>query len=183
MITKVLIAIVAIIAVFAVFVSMQPSEFHVSRTTTISTPAEVIFPHINDLRKEQEWSPWAKLDPEAKNTFKGSEEGVGSVVIWSGNSKVGEGSMTIIESRKNEFVKFKLDFLKPMQATHNAEFSLKEEVGQTTVTWSMYGQNNFIGKAMGIIFNCDKMIGEQFEKGLANLKAVAESEVTEAPQE
>ena len=94
---------------------------------------------------------------------------------WAGNNKVGQGSMMITENRPDEFIQFKLEFLKPFKATNTAEFTFNSENNQTTVTWSMYGKNNFMGKAMGLIMSCDKMLGGQFEKGLATLKSVVEA--------
>ena len=168
-----LIAIAVIL--IAIIAAMQPSNFRVTRTATISAPASAVFPHVNDLQKWDEWSPWAKLDPNAKNSFEGPASGVGAMMRWAGNNKVGQGSMAIIESRPDEFIRFKLEFLKPMAATNTTEFTFISENGQTTVTWSMYGKNDFKGKAIGLIMNCDKMVGGQFEQGLAALKSVVET--------
>ena len=168
-----LIAIAVIL--FAIVAAMQPSDFRVTRTATISAPASAVFPHVNDLQKWDAWSPWAKLDPNAKNSFEGPASSVGAIMRWAGNNKVGQGSMTIMESRPDEFIQFKLEFLKPMAATNTAEFTFTSENNQTTVTWCMYGKNNFIGKAMGLFMSCDKMVGGQFEKGLAALKSVVEA--------
>lgn len=178
MIKKILIVLIVIIAAFAVIASMQPAEFRVSRSLNISAPADVIFSNVNNLHQWKAWSPWASLDPNAKESFEGPDAGVGAIMKWAGNYKVGEGSMTITESQPNEVIKFKLDFLKPMQATNTSEFALTPESQSTSVTWTMHGTNNFIGKAMSLIFNCEKMIGSQFEKGLANLKVIAETEAT-----
>ena len=125
------------------------------------------------MHKWQEWSPWAKLDPNAKTTFEGPQSGVGSAFAWAGNSQVGEGKMTIIESQPNESVKFKLDFAAPFESTSQAEFQLKPEGSGTNVTWSMTGERPFLARAICIVFNGDKMVGETFEKGLANLGSVA----------
>lgn len=163
------------IILFFIAAAMRPSDFRVTRTGTISAPASAVFEHVNDLQKWDAWSPWAKLDPEAKNDFEGPASGTGAIMRWAGNSKVGQGSMTITESRPDEFISFKLEFLKPFAATNTAEFSFNYENGQTTVTWSMYGKNDFKGKAIGLIMNCEKMVGGQFEKGLATLKSVVEA--------
>jgi Polyketide cyclase / dehydrase and lipid transport len=166
--------VMGIIVVF-VLASRQPDDFRISRTGSISAPASAIFPHVNTLQKWDAWSPWAKLDPNSKSTFEGPPEGVGAKMSWAGNNKVGVGSMTITESRPNDFIQFKLEFLKPMQATNTAEFTFTPDGDHTTVTWTMSGTNNFMAKVMGLIMNCDKMVGGQFEKGLADLKAVAEA--------
>jgi Polyketide cyclase / dehydrase and lipid transport len=163
------------IVVVLFLASKQPTDFKITRTGYISAPASAIFPHINSLKLWDAWSPWAKLDPNAKNTNEGPSEGIGAKMSWVGNNKVGVGSMTIIESRPNQYLQFKLEFQKPMQATNKAEFTFVTEGDQTTVTWTMTGTNNFMGKVMGLIMNCDKMVGGQFEKGLADLKAIVEA--------
>lgn len=174
MLKMILIGFVVAVVGFAVVVAMQPSEFRVERSLAIAASAEKIFLYLNDPRKMNEWSPWAKLDPDMKQTYEGSEIGTGAVCSWVGNKNVGEGRQTITESIPNELVRTKLEFFKPMQAVNTADFSLKAENGKTVVTWSMYGPNNFIGKAMGLIMNCNKMVGDQFEQGLNSLKAIAE---------
>ena len=175
MLNIILFLIPLIIIVLLVLTSRQPADFKITRSGSISAPASAIFPHVNNLQKWEAWSPWAKLDPNAKNSFEGPSEGVGAKMSWAGNNKVGVGSMTIMESRPDEFVQFKLEFQKPMQATNIAEFIFKPEGDQTAVTWTMSGTNNFMGKVMNLVMNCDKMVGGQFEKGLADLRAVVEA--------
>jgi hypothetical protein len=174
MLKKILIALAVLIAVLVVIILKQPDEFKVSRTTTLAAHADVIFDQINDLHKWEAWSPWAKLDPNAKSSYDGPDAGVGTSMSWDGNRSVGAGSMKIIENRTNEFVKYQLDFLKPMKATNTAEITLKSEGENTTITWSMYGHSNFISKAMNLVFNCEKMVGDQFNQGFANLKTIVE---------
>lgn len=166
---------VVALAVFAIFVARQPDEFRVTRSLVMPASPERVFAQVNELQKWGAWSPWVKLDPNARNAFEGPAAGVGAKSHWAGNSKVGEGSMTITESLPNEFIKFQLDFVKPMRATNTAEFSFAAEGSQTKVSWTMYGKNSFLGKAMGLIFNCEKMVGGQFEQGLASLKSVVEA--------
>lgn len=170
-----LIGIPLIIVAFIIIVATRPDEFHVARSATISATPEAIFPHVNELKKWEAWSPWAKLDPNAKSTFEGPEAGTGAVMAWAGNSDVGEGRMTITESRPNELVQFKLEFFKPMAGVSTAEFAFKPDGQQTTVTWSMSGKNNFMAKAISLFMDCDKMVGGQFEQGLASIKAIAEA--------
>jgi Polyketide cyclase / dehydrase and lipid transport len=109
-----------------------------------------------------------------KQTYDGPTSGTGASSSWVGNNKVGEGRMTITESRPNDLVRFKLEFVKPFTATSTAEFTFKPEGSQTVVTWSMSGQNNFIGKAVSLFMDCDKMVGGNFEQGLAGMKSVVE---------
>ena len=162
----------AFIFVFFLVIARQPAEFRITRSATLPVPPDAVFPHVNDLHLWQVWSPWAKMDPNAKNTFTGAPEGNGASMAWAGNKKVGEGRMTITDSRPNEAVRLKLEFLKPFVATHVAEFTFKPQGGETLVTWSMSGTNNFMAKLFTTLMNCDKMIGGQFEQGLASLREV-----------
>jgi uncharacterized protein YndB with AHSA1/START domain len=181
MLVKILLAIVAVIVVFLVVVAMQPSDFRVARSATIEASPAVVFDQINDLHKWQEWSPWAKLDPLCKVSFAGPVSGKDASFSWSGNSEVGEGKMTVIESKPNEMVKFRLEFEKPFKGTNEAEFKLQPVGNGTTVTWSMTGEKNFLFKAVGLFMDCDKMMGPQFDKGLAQLKAIAEAAPKQTP--
>lgn len=174
MLKKILGLLVLGIGVFMIVAALQPNELRVERSLAINASADKIFPYLNDARKMNEWSPWAKMDPQMKQTYTGPEAGVGASAAWVGNSKVGEGKQTIVESRANELVRTHLEFLKPFKSESTAEFALKTEGDRTTVTWSMYGPKNFIMKAMGLVMSCDKMVGGQFESGLNNLKAIVE---------
>ena len=174
MLVKILIAVIIVLAALAAFVATRPAEFRVTRSASIAAPAPAVFVHVNELRNWPAWSPWARKDPQMKQTYEGPPAGTGAVTSWMGNKDVGEGRMSIVESRPAELIRFKLEFFKPFAATNSAEFSFKEEGGRTAVTWSMRGQNNFVGKAMGVVFDFDKMIGADFEAGLASLKTVLE---------
>lgn len=164
----------AIIAVFLVLASRQPDEFRVTRALQMDAPPERVFSEVNRLKAWDAWSPWAKLDPNAANTFSGPEEGPGASLRWSGNSEVGEGVMTIEQSVPSELVRLKLEFIRPMPGVNTSEFTFTPEAGGTRVTWTMFGPNHFIGKMISVVMNCEKMVGEQFEKGLQNLKNVTE---------
>ena len=175
MLKKILISLAVIVVVLVVVVAMQPSEFRIARSATISAPAPAVFAQVNDFHKWDAWSPWAKLDPAAKATFEGPSAGIGAIFRWAGNEEVGEGSMTITESRPSDLIRIKLEFQRPFAATNTAEFTFKPEGNQTAVTWSMEGKNNFIAKAMCLFMNMDKMVGGQFEKGLASMKSIVEA--------
>jgi polyketide cyclase/dehydrase/lipid transport protein len=175
MVWKILIALVVMVAVLAVVVATRPSEFRVQRTTTISAPAPVVFAQVNDFHKWEAWSPYVKRDPAMKKTFEGAPSGVGAIYTWSGNNEVGEGRTTIIESRPSELIRVQLEFVRPFAATSIAEFTFKPEGERTAVTWSLNGHNNFIAKAMGLVVNMDRMIGGDFETGLAQMKSAAEA--------
>lgn len=172
MVRKIIILLLAVIAILAIVVTLQPSEFNVSRELKIEAPAKDIFEQVNNFQNWPNWSPWKALDPDQKVTLQGPVKGENAIMTWSGNSQVGEGTITITESKKNESIKMKLDIKRPLAASHNGEFTFKPEGKATVVTWSMYGHKDFIAKAVGLVMNCDKMVGEQFEKGLINLQNV-----------
>ena len=165
---------VAVSGIVAV-IALSPSEFRVERTARISAPPSAVFAQVNDFHKWQAWSPWEKLDPAAKTTFEGPSAGTGAVFKWAGNAEVGEGSMTIVESQPHQRIKIRLDFVKPFEDTSNVDFTFQPEGDQTVVTWTMTGRNSFIGKAFCLFMDMDKMIGDKYEEGLANMKAVTES--------
>jgi uncharacterized protein YndB with AHSA1/START domain len=171
---KILIALLAVIAVFLIVVALQPSEFQVERTATMAAPPATVFDQVNDFHKWDAWSPWAKLDPNAKITFEGPPSGAGTIMTWAGNNQVGEGKMTLTESKPNELVKINVDIVKPMEGSSTSEFAFKPEGDQTAVTWSMSGHQNFLAKAMCLVMNGKKMMSDIMDKGLANMKSVVE---------
>jgi len=175
MVKSILIALGVMVVVLVVVAALRPAEYRVERSATVAAPPAVVFAQVNDLHKFQAWSPWAKLDPAAKSTFEGPSAGTGAVFVWAGNSKIGAGRMTIIESRPEEMIRMRLDFLKPLAGTSTAEFSFKPAGDQTAVIWSMAGRHNFAGKAIGLFMSMDKMIGGMFEQGLASLNAVSQT--------
>ena len=171
----IVVLIVVLIAVFLVMVMLQPSHYQIERSATINAPAPVVFNQVNDFHKWDAWSPWAHLDPNMKTTFAGAPSGTGAVYSWVGNSDVGEGKMTIVESRPAELVKINLEFIKPFAASSTTNFVFTPQGNQTNVKWQMAGNNNFLAKAFSLFMNMDKMVGGDFEKGLAKLKTVSES--------
>lgn len=158
-----------------VLAALRPTEFRVTRATTITAPPAAAFPLVNDFHRWDDWSPWAKLDPAMTATHSGAPTGVGAVYEWAGNSKVGAGRMTVLESRAPEMVRLKLEFFRPFAATNTAEFTFQAEGNQTRVTWSMLGENNFICRVVGLFMNMDKMVGRDFEKGLTQMKSLVET--------
>ena len=174
MLVKTLIGVAIVVAALAGYVATRPSEFSVSRSATFAAPAPLVFAQVNELKRWEGWSPWQKKDPQAKNSYAGPAAGTGASMSWAGNNEVGEGRMTIVESRPAQLVRFKLEFFEPFAATNSAEFAFKQEGGRTAVTWTMRGQNNFVGKAMCLVFDMDQMVGGDFEAGLAGIKAVVE---------
>lgn len=162
------------VVVVLVLASTKPGCVHYERSAVIHAPAEVVFGHINDFYAWAPWSPWEKLDPNIKRTYGDPAAGVGGTYAWAGNKNVGEGRMTIVESRPGELVRIKLEFLKPFAATNEANFILTPAEGGTKVTWTMDGPNLFMGKVMSLFMDMDKMIGDNFDKGLADMGKVAE---------
>lgn len=175
MLTKILLGLAAVLAVFLIVVALQPSEFSVSRSATIAAAPAAIFPHVNEPRKWEAWNPWGKLDRAMKLTYDGPPAGVGAAYAWAGNNDVGEGRMTVTESQANERIRFRLEFFKPMAGVCDTVFTFQPDSNGTAVTWTMSGKNNFLAKVMCLFMSMDKMIGGQFEQGLATLKTVAES--------
>jgi len=176
MLMKILIALAVIVIVFVVVVALRPSEYRVARTLMISAPAAAVFAQVNDFHKWDAWNPWAKIDPAMKQTYAGAPAGAGAVYTWTGNKEVGEGRMTLAESRPHELIRIDLEFLKPFAATSIAEFTFKPEGNQTVVTWSMAGKVNFVARVIHLFVDMDKMIGANFEQGLADMKSVVEGQ-------
>jgi uncharacterized protein YndB with AHSA1/START domain len=172
---RIAIGVVGLVVLAVIVVALQPSEYRVTRSATIAAPPAAVFAQVNDFHNWDAWSPWAKLDPACKNTFEGAQAGTGAVFKWSGNDQVGEGGMTILESRPNDLIRIKLDFVRPFEAGCATEFRFKSEGEQTTVTWTMSGENNFVAKAFCLFMNMDKVLGGEFEKGLAQMKAITET--------
>ena len=174
MLNWILIGVAVVIGGFAAVVALQPSDFRIERSASIAAPAPAVFAQVNDFQNWRAWSPWEKLDPQLKRVYEGPKAGAGAQYAWVGNKDVGEGRMTILESRPGELVRIKLEFFKPFAATNTAEFSFKPAGDATQVTWSMAGQNNFVARAVCMFMNMDRMVGGQFEQGLAQIKAIVE---------
>jgi len=164
----------AILVLILVVAATKPDSFRVARETVIVASPDRVFPLVNDFHEWPSWSPWEKMDPAMTKTHTGAAHGKGAVYSWKGNSKVGEGRMEITDSVAPSKIRIKLDFLKPFEAHNTAEFSLEAQGGNTKVTWAMTGAQPFMFKVMSVFMNMDRMIGKDFETGLANLKAKAQ---------
>ncbi len=171
---KSVIGVVALVVLVAFYAAFQPDTFSVERAIIISAPPAKIFDLVDNFHDWAQWSPWEKMDPAMKKTFEGPESGEGAVYHWEGNDKVGEGTMTIVESKKNDHIKIKLEFLKPFKATNTATFSFQASDKQTLVTWGMTGKNNFMSKVMQLFTTMDKMVGNDFQNGLEGLKVLTQ---------
>ncbi|WP_426754606.1 SRPBCC family protein [Myxococcus sp. Y35] len=176
MLKKILGGLAAAILLFVGFIATRPDTFTTQRSAVLPVSADIAFARVNDLRRWSDWSPWAALDPQQKNTYSGPESGTGSSQSWVGNDQVGEGRMTITDSKANEQVTLELEFIKPIASTSTTTFTFSPAEGGTQVVWTMSGDHNFLSKVMSLFIDMDAMIGKDFEKGLANLKTVAEAD-------
>jgi uncharacterized protein YndB with AHSA1/START domain len=165
--------VIAMVALLA-YAASKPDAFRTQRSTTINAPAERIYPLIANLRQMNTWNPFVKPDPNITIEYRGPEAGKGAVHTWNGNRNVGEGSIEITEAVAYSKVDMRLLMLKPMKADNAVAFTLVPNGNATTVTWAMSGQQPFIGKLMSTFIDCDRMVGSQFDKGLASLKSIAE---------
>lgn len=170
----VLVFIALILLLLFIIAARRPDEFAVRRSADIRAPADKVFSLINDFREWPKWSPWEKLDPNLKRTLSGAEAGRGSVYEWQGDKRVGAGRMEILDSVPHSRINIKLSFLKPFRAENRTTFTITPVDGASRVLWEMTGTNNFMFKLMGLVMNMDKMVGADFEKGLAAMKAEAE---------
>jgi hypothetical protein len=174
MLKKIALGIVVLVLIVLGLAAMQPDSFRVQRTIAIKASPEKIQPLISDFRNWTSWSPWEKLDPAMKRTFSGAPKDVGAVYAWEGDDKVGAGRMEITSLTQPTNVGIKLDFLRPFESHCVTDFTLAGSGDTTTVTWTMSGPSDFMTKLMGLAVSMDKMIGKDFEAGLASMKAVAE---------
>ena len=173
MIKTILLVLGVAIALVLLLAAFRPDSFRIERSLAIQAPPEKIYPHLTDFRAWGAWSPWEKKDPALKRTFAGAERGVGSSYAWEGD-KVGQGRMEIAEATPASNVRIKLDFVSPLEAHNVVDFTLRPEGNKTVVRWSMQGPQPYLNKVIGIFMDIDRLVGRDFEAGLAALKAVAE---------
>jgi uncharacterized protein YndB with AHSA1/START domain len=179
----VLVFIALILLLLFIVAARRPDEFAIRRSADIRAPADTVFSLINDFRQWPKWSPWEKLDPNLKRTLSGAEAGRGSVYEWRGDKRVGAGRMEILDSVAHSRIDIKLSFLKPFRAENRTTFTITPVGGVSRVIWEMTGTNNFMFKLMGLVMNMDKMVGSDFEKGLAAMKAEAERDALPQPEQ
>jgi uncharacterized protein YndB with AHSA1/START domain len=172
---KIGIGVVLALALLVIFIATRPAHFRIQRSALINAPSAVVFPLIDDFHNWPKWSPWEKLDPNMKKTFSGAPAGSGASYAWVGNDKAGEGRMTITDSKPSELVSMKLEFIKPFAATNQATFALTPSGTGTQIVWSMEGDNGFVSKAFCLVMDMDKLVGKDFEEGLANLNKLAQA--------
>jgi len=174
-IVLIVLGVIALVVVgVLIYAATKPDAFRIERAASIQAPPDRVFALINDFPSWRSWSPWEKMDPNLKRTYSGSANGKGAVYEWEGNKKVGQGRMEISESSPLSRIVIRLDFIKPFSANNTAEFTLDGRGDATTVTWAMTGRQPFLFKVMKVFIDMDRMIGKDFEAGLANMKAQAE---------
>lgn len=152
----------------------KPKQFRVERSIDINAPAAKIFPFLEDLRRQRHWSPWEQKDPDMKRTYSGAEKGVGAIYEWDGNREIGAGRQQITSVAPHEKIDVTMDFFRPMKAKNYIEYILRPTSSGTHVTWAIYGPMLFMSKVMSVFMSFEKIIGGEFEKGLVQLKALAE---------
>ncbi|MCU7374781.1 SRPBCC family protein [Paucibacter sp. O1-1] len=173
MIKTIALVIVAALALLLIYAATRPDSFRVERSTRIQAPPEKIYALIHDLKGFNRWNPYEKKDPAIKGQYSAVTAGPGARYGWE-SDKVGVGSMEITEVAAPSRVAMKLDFVKPFEAHNQVEFRLRPEGGATQVSWAMQGPSPFVSKLIGVFISMDRMIGQDFEDGLANLKSLAE---------
>jgi hypothetical protein len=171
----------AVIVVVLAYAATRPDRFAVHRSTSINASASRIFPLIEDLRAFNTWNPFDKKDPNMKGTYSGTPSGKGARYAFK-SSKAGTGSIEIVDTMPDSRVTMKLTMIKPIKADNRVIFTLEPQGNTTHVTWSMDGDVPFVGKVIHLIFNMDKMVGGDFDAGLAQLKTLAESSPSAAIQ-
>ncbi len=175
MLMTVLIVVAVLIAALLAIAATRPGTFRMQRSVSIKAPPARIFALLDDFHCWTQWSPWENIDPGLKRTYDGPPSGVGTLYAWEGNNKVGKGSMEITASTPTQRVVIKLDFIKPMEGHNITEFTLVPQGETTDVTWAMHGPVPYIARIVQIFVSMDRMVGGQFETGLANLKRAAEA--------
>jgi uncharacterized protein YndB with AHSA1/START domain len=169
MLKKLLLALAVLVIGVLIAAIVKSPDFRVERSLTIAAPPEAVFVWFNNHKKFNEFNPWLKMDPEAKVEYAGPETGVGSISTWDGK-RTGKGKATITESKPNELIRLRMDWLEPMEGVSTVDYLFKTEDSKTTVTWAMYGKNeSLLAKVMSLIMDCESMCGPEFEKGLAEV--------------
>ncbi len=174
MVKKILISLSILCVGLIILITLQPGTFSVQRSAIIVAPAATVFAQVNDLAAWNTWSPWKNLDPNPKSTLSTPSAGKGATFTWAGNNKIGEGSLTILDSKPDELVEIEQMFIRPFPGKARITFSFSPVDSGTQVTWKMDGTNNFAGKAMCLVMDMDAMLGKDFAQGLANIKTVVE---------
>lgn len=172
---RIAVVLLGTLAVFLAYVATLPDDWRIARSASIKAPPEKIYPLIADLRAMNQWNPFAKQDPTAKMVYGGLTRGKGASYTWDSTGQAGKGRMEIVDTVAPSNVSMMLHMEKPMEAHNNVVFTLQPKGEATEVTWTMTGRHNFLTKAMGAVFDIDRMVGGEFAKGLLDLKQLTET--------
>ncbi len=174
--TTLIYILVGIVGLILLLALIAPKSYHVSRSTEISKPSSEVFEYVRSLKKMDNWSPWAKKDPNMNKKFTGNDGEVGAISYWNGNKDVGEGEQEITKIVDGERIESELRFFKPWKSTSDCYFDIKDMGnGKTQVTWGFSGKNKFPMSLFGLFVSMDKMVGKDFEEGMASLKTLMEA--------
>lgn len=179
---KIVLGLVLVLVLFAGYVLTRPNRFHYERSGVINAPADKVFPYISDFKQGSLWSPYEKTDPAMKKSYSGPEGAPGSIMEFE-SQEAGSGKLEMLTLVPNELVQIRLTMTKPFYGENLVEYKLTSEGSGTRFTWSMSGENGFLGKLISVLIDCEKMIGKQFEEGISNLKALVESKSAEPAAE
>lgn len=175
---KIALGLAGLLLALAAIVAIRPAAYRVERSAHVSAPSRMVYERLSDFRRWAEWSPWAHVDPDMRQSFEGAPAGTGAEYTWSGDSRIGEGRMSITEARPDELVAIRVDFTRPLRTTSTTELRLLPESGGVRVTWTMEGRRDFVGKAVALVARLDDVVARDFEQGLDGLRRVAEGEAT-----
>lgn len=174
MVKKVLVMLVILCIGLGVVITLQPDSYTVQRSVSMTASPAAVFAQVNDFAAWDRWSPWKRFDPNPKVAISVPSAGKGAIFSWSGNDRIGEGRLTILHSEDPELVVVEQTFVRPFAGTTRMEFAMVPQGGRTVVTWKMFGNNDFFGKAMCLAVDMDAKLGKDFTQGLANMRAVVE---------
>ena len=156
------------LAVLIVIVGLVASnEFNVEKTVIINAPASQVHPYVSNLRLQNEWSVWSQMDPDQKETFEGTDGTPGSKHSWEGEI-TGKGYQEIVSVTPTR-IETNLVFTDPYESQADVYFDLKESGSATEVTWGFKSEMPFPMNIF-LLFG-DMGVGDDFQKGLENLKA------------
>lgn len=162
------------VAIIAAIAALRPDTFRIARSLVVAAPAERIFSLINDIHRFNIWNPYNHKDPAMLGSYRGPVSGPGAAYDFK-SQKAGSGSIEITASQPPGQVRMRLLMTEPFAADNVITFTLAPQGGGATeVTWAMEGPSPFLAKCMGVVFSMDRMIGNDFEAGLASLKTLAE---------
>lgn len=172
---KFALVLLAVLLIFLGYVSTRSGKFYYERSGVINAPVEKVYPFVSNFKMGEQWSPYEQMDPNMKKTFSGTDGEVGAVMEFEGNSETGSGKLEMLKLVPNELVEMKLIMTKPLYAENLIQYRLTPEGAGTKFTWSMSGDGGFMSKLIGVLIDCEKMVGDQFNTGIANLKKVLET--------